>query len=211
MKINPIVFLFITLSISQFACGQEKLVPMKPQGDPELIVKSKEMLESEFGQDSRVSIRSVEPFDAPALKSIFHESSPTIVKAIISHPDSGHATIISFIVSSSGQKYVIDHRSMEPSSFLKALKSHKKRVESTQDAEIISRAFAELCGMTLSDKIETKKNDKGYTVSLPYQSGKGDAVKPMLIDLELLVERDSGLVSAAKANSRVPADSEKNR
>lgn len=210
MKINSIVFLFLLLSISQFIRGQEKLVPMKPQGDPELIAKSKEMLESEFGEDSKVSIRSVEPFDAPALKSLFHNSSPTVVQAVISHPDSGHAAVISFIVSSSGQKYVVDHRSMEPSSLLKALKSHKKRVESTEDAEKIARAFAELSGLTLSDKIETRKSDNGYTMSIPSQSGKADAVKPMLIDLELLVERDSGLVSEAKANSRVPAGSDKN-
>ena len=187
--------------------AQEKLVPMNPKGDPVLVEKSKAILESEFGDNAKVTITSVEPFEKPAWVALFPNSSPTIVHAVIAYPDSGHAAGITFVVSTSGTRYAVS-RSMEPSSFLKALKSHNKRVESTQDAEAIARAFAELCGLTLSDKIETLKSENGYTVSLPTQSGRADASKQMRIDLELLVDGESRLVSEAKAKSWVPAESD---
>jgi hypothetical protein len=210
MKINPIVFSLFLLSISQHMHGQEKLVPMKAQGDPELIAKSKEVLESAFGEDSKVSIRSVEPFDNPAWKSLFPNSSPSVVQAVISHPDSGHAAVISFIVSSSGQRYVVDYRSMEPSSFLKVLKNQGKRIESVKDAEAVAKAFIALCWLTLTDEIEAKKTSEGYTVSLPTQSVKGAATKPIQIDLELMVDSESRLVSVAKAKSMAPSESFRN-
>lgn len=209
MKTNPIVFLLFLISISQHMHGQEKLVPMKVQGDPELIAKSKEMLESAFGEDSKVSIRSVEPFDNPAWKALFPNSSASIVQAVVSHPESGHAAVISFIVSSAGQKYVVDYRSMEPSSFLKVLKKQGKRIESVKDAEAVARAFVALCGLTITDEIDAQKTSEGYKVSLPTQSGKGDALKTIQIDLDLFVDGESRLVSEAKANLRTPTDSDK--
>ncbi len=208
MKINILIYSLFFLSISELIQAQEKLVPMNPKGDPVLVEKSKAILESEFGVDAKVTITSVEPFEEPAWEALFPNSSPTIVHAVIAHPDSGHAAGITFIVSTSGTKYAVS-RSMEPSGFLKALKSHNKRVENTQDAEAIARAFAELCGLILNDKIETQKSGNGYTVSLSTQSGKSDASKEMRIDLELLVDGESRLVSEARAKSWVPAESDK--
>ena len=98
---------------------------------------------------------------------------------------------------------------MEPSSFLKVLKKQEKRIESVKDAEAVARAFIALCGLTITDEIDAKKTSEGYKVSLPTQSGKGDALKTMQIDLDLFVDGESRLVSEAKANLRVPAESDK--
>jgi hypothetical protein len=201
MKTIPLVFALI-LAISPHSDGQEKLVPMRPQGDPALVDKAKSMLEFEFGEESKINILSVKPFDDPAWMALFPDSSPSIVQAVVTHPESGHAASISFVVSSAGDKYVVDYRSMEPTSLLKVLRNKGMRIEKAKDAEVVARAYVALCDLTVADEVNTTHTNDGYTVRIPIKAERSGESKQSDIELRLVIDEKTQLISKVSAETK---------
>lgn len=206
MKTITVVFSLI-LAISQHSDGQEKLVPLRPQGDPEVVDKAKKLLETEFGESSKINILSVKPFDDPSWMALFPDSSPSVVQAVVTHPESGHAASISFIVSTAGEKYVVDYRSMEPTSLLKVLRNKGKRIEKAEDAEVVARAYVALCGLTVVDEGNTAQNNDGYTVRVPAKAEGGAESKQTEIVLRIFIDEEKHLVEKRSAEARKPPES----
>jgi hypothetical protein len=201
MKTVSVVFSLI-LAISQQSDGQEKLVPMKPQGDPEVVEKAKPLIEAEFGEGTRINILSVKPFDDPSWMALFPNSSPSVVQAVVTHPASGHAASISFVVSTAGENYVVDYRSMEPTSLLKVLQNKGRMIEKTEDAEVVARAYVALCGLTVVNESNTTQNNDGYTVRVPTKVKGGAESKQTEIVFRLFVDERKHIIAKGSAEAR---------